>query len=91
MQNISLPSKWRRISFKKYKYIFKKPREICNCDWKLFVDIDKTKMINKINENISIFSLETEKDYFIKQTNLGDCFLVASIISIVNIPGKLDY
>ena len=47
--------------------------------------------MKKIENNNHIFEPISENDYFIKQTNIGDCFLVSSIISLVNIPGILDY
>ena len=79
--------------------IFAKPREIYNCDWNLFAKIDESQLIKKIDnqelskENwyIDVFkhSNESTKHYFLKQTNIGDCFLVSSIISLINMPGIL--
>lgn len=71
--------------------IYKNPRKIYDCDWNLFVDIKKDELIDKIDNNIFIFSSDTKNDYFLRQTNLGNCFLVSSIISLINIPGILDY
>ena len=71
------------------KIVFKKPREICNCDWKLFFEIDEKNLLNNMYKNSFISSLEPDKEYFIKQTNIGDCFLVSTILSIINMPGIL--
>jgi hypothetical protein len=42
-----------------------------------------------MHKNSFISSLEPDKEYFIKQTNIGDCFLVSTILSIINMPGIL--
>lgn len=77
--------------FKNAKIIYKCPRKIFDDVWKLLVDINEDSLMKKIENNNHIFEPISENDYFIKQTNIGDCFLVSSIISLVNIPGILDY
>ena len=72
---------------KDIKIVFKKPREICNCDCKLFLEIDEKKLFNNIYKDFFISSHSTDREYFIKQTNIGDCFLVSGILSIINKPG----
>ena len=85
------------FKFKGYQIIFKAPKEINNCNWVLLVNIkSEYELKNKIKEikKISYIPKPQENeisDYFIKQTNIGNCFLVSSIISIINIPGILDY
>lgn len=79
------------FTFNDYQIVFKRPKNIDDCDWEFFINIDENNLINKINNNIFTFSPDSEKDYFLMQTDIGDCFLVSSIISIVNIPGILDY
>ena len=79
------------FNFKKKQIIYKRPREICYTDWKMFVEIKEYSLMNKIDDNIHVFKSDSKNDYFIMQTNIGDCFLVSSIISLVNIPGILDY
>ena len=74
---------------KEYPVIMVKPKEICDCDWNLFADIeDNIKEKNLIYNNF-IDSIDISGDYFLKQTNCGNCFLVSSIISLINIPGIL--
>ena len=77
--------------FDNYPIVYKRPKDICDCTWKMFVDIDENNLTNKINDNIFIFESDSKKDYFLKQTNAGNCFLVSSIMSIINIPDILDY
>ena len=84
---------------RKKEIIFAKPREIYNCDWNLFAKIDESQLIKKIDNQelskdnwyIDVFknSNDSTKHYFLKQTNIGDCFLVSSIISLMNMPGIL--
>ena len=84
---------------KDIEIIFKKPREICDCDWNLFARIDEHELIKKIDEKelpkknwyMDIFSNSNNSSnhYFLKQTNINDCFLVSSIISLMNMPGIL--
>ena len=81
----------KEFNFKKKQIIYKRPREICYTDWKMFVEIKEYSLMNKIDDNIHVFKSDSKNDYFIMQTNIGDCFLVSSIISLVNIPGILDY
>ena len=81
----------KEFNFKKKQIIYKRPREICDTDWNMFVEIKEYSLMNKIDDNIHIFKSDSKNDYFIRQTNIGDCFLVSSIISLVNIPGILDY
>ena len=81
----------KEFNFKKKQIIYKRPREICDTDWNMFVEIKDYSLMNKIDDNIHVFKSDSKNDYFIMQTNIGDCFLVSSIISLVNIPGILDY
>ena len=68
---------------------FSSPRDICNCDWNLFAKINECNLINNMYLNVFMNSHEANKPYFLKQTNIGDCFLVSSIISLINMPGIL--
>ena len=68
---------------------FSSPRDICNCDWNLFAKINECNLINNMYLNVFMNSDEANKPYFLKQTNIGDCFLVSSIISLINMPGIL--
>ena len=76
---------------KKYPSIMAKPKEICECDWNLFADIKEDNFGNNIyNKKIFDDTIDLSGDYFLKQTNCGNCFLISSIISLINIPGILQ-
>ena len=81
------------FDFENYKIIFTKPRNIYNGNWKLFLDIDQNenKKFHIFEHKFFLSTPENREDYYIRQTNIGNCFLVASIISLINIPGILDY
>ena len=97
MKIVCLPEEGEFKFEEESEIIFKTPREIYNSNWILLVNInDKDDLKNKINKliKISYIPKPQEKeifDYFIKQTNIANCFLVSSIISLINIPGILDY
>ena len=42
----------------------------------MFVEIKEYSLMNKIDDNIHVFKSDSKNDYFIMQTNIGDCFLV---------------
>ena len=77
---------------KKYPVIMAKPKEINDCNWSLFANIKEEDLKKeKYNKYFNVFndSLNKNGDYFLKQTNCGNCFLISSIISLINIPGFL--